>query len=274
MREYFKWIVSDPLRKGKQGLRQLRKCLKHSKEAFRPTKLWYRLAIDQFGDFEIAYREGTADEEVLSHSFEDDIFFSGVPEYHPEPHHVIIDVGAHIGTFSILAASKVPEGKVYAIEASEESFSYLRVNVALNGLDNVEVSHLALAGRKGRAVLHHDKEGNWGHSITRRLSDQGEEVKADTLGNYMAAKGIERCDFMKLNCEGAEFPILMTASTEVLRRFERMLVLYHCNLVEEYTLEDLLDRLQACGFSTQIRNQFQDDQCGWIIAEQEERAKV
>ena len=73
------------------------------------------LAIGDFDGFQVAYRKGTADELVVKHSFSHDIFFSGVPEYRPAEDHVIIEVGAHIGTFSILAASKAKRGHVYAI---------------------------------------------------------------------------------------------------------------------------------------------------------------
>lgn len=83
------------------------------------------LAIDSFVGFNIAYRKNTADEAVISDSFDNDIIFSGVPEYQPDAGHVIIDIGAHIGTFSLLASSKVGHGKVYAIEACEDSFNFL-----------------------------------------------------------------------------------------------------------------------------------------------------
>jgi hypothetical protein len=62
------------------------------------------LEIDSYDGFEVIYRKGTADENVIGHSFENDIFFSGIPEYQPEDGHVIIDLGAHIGTFSLLAS--------------------------------------------------------------------------------------------------------------------------------------------------------------------------
>ena len=57
------------------------------------------------GKFKISYRENSADEGVLRlYSFENDVYYKKVPEYHPKADHVIIDVGAHIGTFSILGA--------------------------------------------------------------------------------------------------------------------------------------------------------------------------
>src|SRR5207244_8461009 len=64
------------------------------------------IAIESFGGFEVAFRKGTADELVIGHSFDNDIFFSGFPEYQPAEDDVIVDVGARIGHFSLLAAAQ------------------------------------------------------------------------------------------------------------------------------------------------------------------------
>ena len=53
------------------------------------------LQIGTFAGFEVAYRKGTADENVISESFGRDTLFPRVPEYQPDSGHVIIDVGAH-----------------------------------------------------------------------------------------------------------------------------------------------------------------------------------
>ncbi len=94
-------------------------------------RLWmlgrpYRLSIKQFGKFDMAYREGTADLGLTAQAFDHD-FFSRVPEYIPAADHVIIDIGAHIGAFSLLAASKVKQGRVFAIEACQDTFNFLRI---------------------------------------------------------------------------------------------------------------------------------------------------
>ena len=57
------------------------------------------ITIGSFGGLEIAYRKNTADKAVIGYSIGKDIFFSEMPEFQPEDGHVIIDNGAHIGTF-------------------------------------------------------------------------------------------------------------------------------------------------------------------------------
>ena len=221
------------------------------------------LAIGDFDGFHVAYRKGTADELVVKHSFSHDIFFSGVPEYHPAEDHVIIEVGAHIGTFSILAASKARRGHVHAIEASEDSANYLRINAALNHCDNLTVHQLALADKEGEIELYHDT-GTWGHSTVKAYSQAGETVRATTLSAFMKANHIERCDFMKLNCEGAEFPILLSAPVDILQRIKMMLILYHRDLWMKNSEDDLIAHLQSAGFECKVRNEIGPR--GWIVA--------
>jgi FkbM family methyltransferase len=221
------------------------------------------LAIGSFGGFDIAYRRNTADESVIGHSFDKDIFFSGVPEYQPDEGHVIIDIGAHIGTFSLLSSSKVRRGKVYAIEACEDSFNYLRINVALNRCANISVHHLAMADKEGTCTLYYDAS-NWGHSIVKQLSRFSETVESSTLSAFFQSNRITECHFMKVNCEGSEFPIVLSTPSEVLRRIGIILILYHCDLWSNNTEADLISHLESCGFHCVVRNR--SEKRGWIIA--------
>ena len=233
------------------------------KQLFRPSEAYSNIKIGSFAGFDVAYRKGTADEIVIVDSIERDVFFSGVPEYHPADDHVIIDVGAHIGTFSLLAASKVPRGKVYAIEPCEDSFNLLRINVALNRAVNISVHQLAISDRNGSCTLYYDIR-NWGHTVVKNLTSHGETVKTFTLTDFLEINSIDKCHFMKLNCEGAEFPILLSTKHNVLQHFETILVLYHCDLWRSNTEVDLLSHFHHSGFNTIIRNR--SEERGWIIA--------
>jgi FkbM family methyltransferase len=221
------------------------------------------IKIETFMDFEVAYRKGTTDEAVIRHSFDRDIFFSSVPEYQTADDHVIIDIGAHIGTFSLLASSKVQRGKVYAIEACEDSFNLLRINVALNNATNISAHHLAITDRQGTCKLYY-ASGNWGHSLVSPLSKHFETVPSCTLSDFLESNKIDKCHFMKLNCEGAEFPILLSTPHSILQRFRIILALYHCDLWRNNTETDLLSHLQSGGFNTLVRNR--SERRGWIIA--------
>ena len=229
---------------------------------FFPLREDGNVRITRIGGFHIAHRGGV-DKDVLAYSFARDLFFRGVPEYRPAPDHVIIDVGAHIGTFSLLAASRVPRGRVYAIEPCERSYDLCRINALLNRADNLDVSHLALADRAGSCVLYHES-GSCGHSIVDSHEGLGERVRSLTLAGFLESKAIRRCHFLKMNCEGAEFPILLSTPVDVLRRIEVMVVLYHCDKFRGATEEALVSHLKDAGFETTLRNK--TGKRGWIVA--------
>ncbi len=62
---------------------------------------------------------------------------------------VIVDIGAHIGYYSCLAASARSEARIIAIEASPENASVISSNASLNGL-NVELHNAAFSNSPGR----------------------------------------------------------------------------------------------------------------------------
>jgi FkbM family methyltransferase len=242
----------------------LKKRFRNAAASFHPGETNYKMAVGNFGGFTVAYRQGTADQQVIAHSFDNDIFLSDVPQYRPKATDTIIDIGAHIGTFSLLAASKSPKGKVHAIEASQETYNYLRVNAALNPKLNIVPHRLALTDHDGEVMLHHDR-GNWGHSIMKELSPRGEIVSAMSLASFTSVNKIGKIAFIKFNCEGAEFPILMKAPDETLCNVGLMLVLYHLDLAQNYSLTALINRLNAVGFKTTVIEKRSTR--GWIIAE-------
>jgi len=96
----------------------------------------------------------------------------------------LFDIGAHIGTFSILSSSKVGSGKVFAIEASKDSFNLLRINVALNQCANISVYHLAITDKEGTCTLYHGLQ-TWGHSTVKKRSKSSETVESCTLSTFL-----------------------------------------------------------------------------------------
>lgn len=213
--------------------------------------------------FTMAYRPDSSDVEVLSHSFENDIFLQGVPEYLPQSSHTVLDVGAHIGDFSLLVSRRV--ARVYSIEARRETFALLKTNLFLNNANNVVADHVALSDKNGFCRLYLATEGeSWGDSTTFDFKGAAESVSSVTLERYLFERNIPRVDFVKFNCEGAEFPILMSADQLTLSRFEKMLILYHCDLVSGASERMLHEKLGQCGFTTSTRNQSEDR--GWMIA--------
>jgi FkbM family methyltransferase len=224
--------------------------------------------LGEFDGFLFGYRKNSVDEKVLADSFTHDKIFVDVPEFVPDLSHVILDVGAHIGTFAAFAATKVQT--VYAVEACRETFNLLRANAELNHLSNIRSFHLALSDRDGPVELVHSIYGNWGNSIMYEKKSASEPVEGMTLDRFVLENEIEKIHFVKFNCEGAEFPILLAASLEVLQRFEVMYIHYHEDLSNGLSHQLIIEHLEAAGFAIR-RSGPQRSKRGTLIATHETR---
>lgn len=208
-----------------------------------------RLLIERYGPFEIAHRPGT--DAIIAGNHAGYRAQTLLPGYSPAPADTVIHIGAHIGVSVLVAATESPRGTIHAIEAAQDTFNLLRINIALNRADNIRPHQLAISDKAGAVKLYHDI-GHWGHSITRPMSAHYETVPGVSLEQFLDENGIERCQFLYLNCEGAEFPILMGASAPTLRRFDRILADCHPHLAGGRSAEDLASHLRAAGLKTEL----------------------
>ncbi|MBK6794943.1 MAG: FkbM family methyltransferase [Anaerolineales bacterium] len=67
------------------------------------------------------------------------------------PGDVVVDIGAHIGAFSVWAACQAPLGRVYAFEPNGENHALLVENKNINNLNNLEAFNIAVSDRDGEA---------------------------------------------------------------------------------------------------------------------------
>jgi FkbM family methyltransferase len=65
---------------------------------------------------------------------------------------IILDIGANIGTHSVIFSRKSKLGKVYAFEPQSLTFSILQNNILYNGLSNVIALHYAITTLDNHAV--------------------------------------------------------------------------------------------------------------------------
>jgi FkbM family methyltransferase len=146
---------------------------------------------------------------------------------------VFLDVGAHIGYFSIKAALRVGKsGGVVAFEPNPETLTILRANVAASNLENVVIKPVACAHREGSLVLYASPAGNTGMSSLARqnaLSSFAKAPRAFTvrtrpIDDIVHELGLKRVDAMSVDVEGAEFIVLQGAK-ETLKRLHPKLVI-------------------------------------------------
>ena len=143
---------------------------------------------------------------------------------------VVVDVGANIGAFSVLAATAAPLARVYSYEPSADTCELLTSNLELNGLaSRVVVHQRALAGRPGPVTLYAPEPSALRSTRVGRAGPghPTTTVAAVTLAQAFADNALDRCDFLKMDCEGAEYEILAACPADLFTRIDRIALEFH-----------------------------------------------
>ncbi len=149
------------------------------------------------------------------------------------PEGVFLDVGANQGELTLVAARKASRGQVFAFEPVPEWFQLLSENIALNGFGHVTAVPAALAEQEGTVEMFtsSDRQLHAGfheglstfHRTEYRNVPVG-QFPTTSMDAFVASKGLQRVDLIKIDVEGAEKAVLAGAQ-ETLRRFRPMLIL-------------------------------------------------
>jgi FkbM family methyltransferase len=154
--------------------------------------------------------------------------------------HVVFDVGANIGKWSLLCASKCPVAEIHCFEILPTTYDQLVVNTC--GCDRIKTNPIGLADACGTAMViaeagHNDLTSSVDDIRLLHADVQFEEhsVRVGTGDDYCADHGIPKIDFLKIDTEGAEYAILLG--------FKRMLDGGKIDVIQfEYGLPNVLSR--------------------------------
>jgi FkbM family methyltransferase len=140
--------------------------------------------------------------------------------FRPKEGDIVVDVGAHIGKYTIIASKMVgSKGKVIAIEAHPVNYDILKQNIFLNKLSNVIALNYAVHSMETLVKLYEpgQEEGFtiYNTIMTDRTSLNNQkyiEIKANTLDSLLLENGIKEVNWIKIDVEGAEFEVLKGAT--------------------------------------------------------------
>lgn len=166
----------------------------------------------------------------------------------------VIDIGANIGTWTVLAAKTAD--RVIAIEPFPRNFNMLQRNILLNELNNVTCIEAAISRKKGKSILYFQD----GHTGGQTLINEGKtakylEVSTIRLQDLLDAHNLNIVNTLKMDCEGSEYEILHNTSKKYLQRIKRIVAEIH-KIPGKYSAKDwekLSKYLEENGFSVTIR---------------------
>jgi FkbM family methyltransferase len=193
-----------------------------------------------------------------------------------QPQDVIVDVGAHIGVFSLLCHQRGAR-RIVACEPDAHNFASLRAN--LEGLEGIQVLRQAVfrSDQAHPELVHSghfpENTGSGGVMFQQAFAFGMDQQPNPNAGEVVPAVGLdellepfEEVELLKLDCEGSEFPILLTSRQ--LGKVKQIVGEYHeldaalmqklhpaARLpgVETYTVDRLVSALEAAGFQVTLR---------------------
>jgi len=187
-------------------------------------------------------RAGTDDSRVLFEIYVENCHGAAAVK----PGATVVDIGANIGCFSILAAQKA--SRVIACEPHPDNLEILRKNAAFNRTTNVEIIPCAISSRSGKALLFLPND----HTLVGRYSLQGEggthsiEVTCRTLEDLFHQAHLTSIDLLKIDCEGSEYEILFGITRKTLAQIEQIIM--ECHDHPRWSQSELGKFLQGEGF--------------------------
>ncbi len=163
---------------------------------------------------------------------------------------VFVDVGANVGTFSLVMARHVgPQGTVIAIEPHPTTFARLSFNSAASGAKQVRLVQAAAGESDGELMIETDG-GNLGasHVVTGAASAEAIKVPSLRLTRILDEAHVAKVDALKIDVEGFEDRVLIPFFRDAPRSsWPRAVVIEH--LSQQEWREDCIADMVARGFA-------------------------
>ena len=169
---------------------------------------------------------------------------------------VILDVGGNVGFFSLFALHLRPRAQCLTFEPVSGNFAQLQKNRNGNPQTDWRLFQAAVAGvdgtvricsPSGRSLVT-DAFIQSVHETEASRSGPGEEVEARTLETIFARENIPHCDWLKLDCEGAEYEILYRTPPAVFDRISAITLETHGADGARNNAGALTDYLERLGY--------------------------
>ena len=163
-------------------------------------------------DFNV--RPHTHDEIAIDTMFKINCYLPG--EYDIKEGDLVIDIGGHIGIFSVMAA--LYGAKVLVYEPEKNNFEILQSNI--KDYNNIQAFNSMVSEQTGETDFYLNGSNVAGHNAF----GGDRKIKVHSTAFETILQNVNKVDLLKLDCEGSEYDILLSAD---LAKVQKIVMEYH-----------------------------------------------
>ncbi len=176
----------------------------------------------------------------------------------------ILDIGAHIGLFSVVAAKIAGEyGKIFSFEPAPTTVPVLNQTIRINELGNmINPVNQAMGKEVGKITFYiSEGEADNSNSLVAYKQDRklnGVEVEVNTIDNFVMSKKLSKVNFIKIDVEGAEYDAIC-GGMQVLKKYKPNVILaIHPEPIKKKgdKLEDIYDLLEQLRYNITCKGEY------------------
>lgn len=164
----------------------------------------------------------------------------------------IIDIGSHIGLFTLFASQFCKDGRIFCFEPVKENYDMLLSNLQLNDITNVKSFNSAVSEKKGEVKIHLNDDES-GHSMfingTKFI-----QIQSTSLKDIIDSNNLEKCDYVKMDCEGAEYDIINSLPEDYFNKIQKMCIEYHFIDEKPHLVENMKKKLAKLAYELSSRD--------------------
>jgi FkbM family methyltransferase len=205
-----------------------------------------------------------ADDDQVTCRLIEDIWMRGeydLPGYIPEPGWRVVDVGANVGIFAMLAASR--GAHVVCYEPTPQSHHRLRRNTATFPIECVNAGVVGSMAGRGQLFTHRERHTR--NTFRPAPGDGASDVFCSPVEVpvvSIAQALTEPCDLLKLDCEGSEFDIFASVGDR-LRNAARVIAELDASAGD---VDAAARSVRAAGYAVELHKTHPDMQLSLLAA--------
>lgn len=181
-----------------------------------------------------------------------------------KPNAIVFDVGANIGYYAIPLANHIKNsgGEVHAFEPVNSNYKSLEFAIERNQLTNVKANKIALGAEPGNIEIVLTEAGNSGNAVLSFNDNEFENnliketIPMTTLDLYMEKANLDRCDFIKIDIEGAEI-FFFQGGLKFIEKFKPIIYgEFNSYFLKKFgfTIIDIWKLIEPMGYTVYVEN--------------------